>query len=425
MSERDATMKKSLKQKRYLRCGVLLLTAAILLSVTSCALRTSAAELSEGYSRQATEQGAVDDAFITAISDFSLSLFRESVTKEADNDLISPLSAVLCLSMIANGAAGETKAQMENALGMNTEKLNKCLYSYLSGLYTSDSCKVNLANSIWFRDTYQEQISKDFLQTNADWYNAQIYSAPFNSSTVKDVNNWVKHYSDGMIDSILNNISPLTVMYLINALTFDAKWETKYEKDQIRENLFTNYDKSQTTTEMMYSEESIYLSGEGVQGFAKNYAGGQYSFVALLPEENKDIYDYAASLNGEAWRSLWKNKENTAVRVAIPEFRYDRQRSLIDVLQNLGMTDMFDETLADFSALAPKDFLYCSEINQKVFIEVDRNGTKAAAITWEVMNGKSAAIAEEKVVYLDRPFLYAIVDNNTGLPLFLGIVTAL
>ena len=111
--------------------------------------------------------------------------------------------------------------------------------------------------------------------------------------------------------------------------------------------------------------------------------------------------------------------------MAIPEFRYDRQRRLNDVLQNLGMTDMFDETLADFSALAPKDFLYCSEINQKVFIEVDRNGTKAAAITWAVMDEKSADVAEEKVVHLDRPFLYAIADNHTGLPLFLGIVTAL
>ena len=413
------------RKKSFAALGSVLLAVTILSNCTSCALRTSAAEISEGYSRKATEQGTVDDAFITALSNFSLSLFRESVKKDASNDLISPLSATLCLAMLANGANGNTKTQMENVLGMNTDALNKSLYGYVSKLYTSDSCKVNLANSIWFRNTYQDQISKNFLQTNADWYNAQIYSTPFDNTTVKDINNWVKHYSDGMIDSILNKISPSTVMYLINALTFDAKWETKYEKDQIRENLFTNYDKSQTTTEMMYSEESIYLSGEGVQGFAKNYAGGQYSFVALLPEENKDIYDYAASLNGEAWRSLWKNKENTAVRVAIPEFRYDRQRSLIDVLQNLGMTDMFDETLADFSALAPKDFLYCSEINQKVFIEVDRNGTKAAAITWAGMNKSSAMIEDQKTVYLDRPFLYAIADNHTGLPLFLGIVTAL
>ena len=413
------------RKKSFAALGSILLAVTILSNCTSCALRTSAAELSEGYSRKATEQGTVDDAFITALSNFSLSLFRESVKKDASNDLISPLSATLCLAMLANGANGNTKTQMENVLGMNTDALNKSLYSYVSKLYTSDSCKVNLANSIWFRNTYQDQISKNFLQTNADWYNAQIYSTPFDNTTVKDINNWVKHYSDGMIDSILDKISPSTVMYLINALTFDAKWETKYEKDQIRENLFTNYDKSQTTTEMMYSEESIYLSGEGVQGFAKNYAGGQYSFVALLPEENKDIYDYAASLDGKAWRSLWKNKENTAVQVAIPEFRYDRQRSLIDVLQNLGITDMFDETLADFSALAPKDFLYCSEINQKVFIEVDRNGTKAAAITWGVMLNKSADVAEEKVVHLDRPFLYAIADNHTGVPLFLGIVTAL
>ena len=413
------------RKKSFAALGSVLLAVTILSNCTSCALRTSAAELSEGYSRKATEQGTVDDAFITALSNFSLSLFRESVKKDASNDLISPLSATLCLAMLANGANGNTKTQMENVLGMNTDALNKSLYSYVSKLYTSDSCKVNLANSIWFRNTYQDQISKNFLQTNADWYNAQIYSTPFDNTTVKDINNWVKHYSDGMIDSILNKISPSAVMYLINALTFDAKWETKYEKDQIRENLFTNYDKSQTTTEMMYSEESVYLSNEGVQGFAKNYAGGQYSFVALLPEENKDIYGYAASLDGEAWRSLWQSRENTAVQVSIPEFSYDRQRSLIGALKNMGMTDMFDETLADFSALAPKDFLYCSEINQKVFIEVDRNGTKAAAITWAGMNKSSAMIEDQKTVYLDRPFLYAIADNHTGLPLFLGIVTAL
>lgn len=416
---------KHLRNKLFTSLGSVLLAATILLNCTSCTLQVNATELSAGYSRQATEQGSVDDAFVTALSNFSLSLFRESIKKDASNDLISPLSAILCLAMLANGADGNTKAQMENVLGIRTDALNKSLYRYVSTLYTSDSCKMNLANSIWLRDDHRDQISKDFLQTNADWYDAQIYSTPFDHTTVKDINKWVKHYSDGMINSILNDIPELTVMYLLNALTFDAKWETKYEKNQIHEELFTHYNKSQITTEMMHSKESVYLSGEGVQGFAKNYAGGQYSFVALLPEENKDIYDYAASLNGETWRSLWKNKEDTAVRVSIPEFRYDRQRSLNDVLQTLGMTDMFDENLADFSNLASCDSLYCSEINQKVFIEVDRNGTKAAAITWGAMRGKSAGPAEEKVVSLDRPFLYAIADNNTGLPLFLGLVTAL
>lgn len=413
------------RKKFFTSLGSFLLAATILLNCTSCTLRVSAAELSAGYSRKATEQGTVDDTFITALSDFSLSLLRESLKKDGSNDLISPLSATLCLAMLANGAGGNTKVQMENVLGIDTNSLNKALYSYISGLYTADYCKVNLANSIWFRDTDKDRISKDFLQTNANWYDAQIYSAPFDNTTVKDINKWVKHYSDGMIDSILSQIPPSTVMYLINALTFDAKWKTKYEKKDIREKLFTNYNKSQATTQMMYSEESIYLSDKGVQGFAKNYSGGQYSFVALLPEEGKDIYEYAASLTGDAWRSLWKSKTTDSVQVSIPEFSYDRQRSLIGVLSKLGMTDMFDETLADFSGLAPHDSLYCSEVNQKVFIQVDRNGTKAAAITWAGMNKSSAMIEDQKTVYLDRPFLYAIADNNTGLPLFLGIITTL
>ena len=418
-------MKPTLYRKKlFLMPGCLLLSAALLLQSSSCGLRTDATALSAGYSRKAIEQGEADEAFVAALSDFSFSLFRESLQKDGSNDLLSPLSATVCLAMLANGTAGSTETELGKALGMSRDSLNKGMYGYLSTLYSAKSCKLQLADSIWIRDSEADSIRKEFLQANADWYDASVYSAPFDSSTVKDINKWVNRQSDGMIDSILDSIPDSTVMYLINALAFDAKWETKYRKSQIRDGQFIGYDGTETTASMMYSEESVFLSGEGVQGFAKNYAGGRYSFVALLPDRGSDIYTYAASLDGKQWQTLWKNKTEETVRVAIPEFRCERQRSLKESLAGLGVTKLFEEQLADFSALSSTASLHCSEITQKVFLEVDRNGTKAAAITRAGVN-KAALNPEEKIVTLDRPFLYAVADNRTGLPLFLGITAAL
>ena len=404
----------------------IILAGVLLLSSASCGLRVSAAELSKGYERTATETGEITEAFKTAMADFSMSLFKGLVTKDGENDLISPLSAVICLAMIANGADGETKTQMETAFGMDVETINKSLYAYTSSLYRADDCKLNLADSIWFRDEKNRlHVNEEFLQTNADWYDAQIYSAPFDDSTLKDINNWCKKYTDGMIEKMIDSIDADTVMYLVNALTFDAKWADKYEKKDVNEAQFTNYDGSKNTVQMLSSEESVYLSADGVKGFAKNYAGNKYSIVGLLPDEETDIYDYIDSLTGEAWMNLWNGRQTASVSVQMPEFSYSASMELNDTLKAMGMTDMFDGE-ADFSKLGYSENgnIYCSEVCQKTFIQVDRNGTKAAAITWGGMNDE-ACVEELYSVILDRPFIYAIVDNATGLPLFVGAVTAL
>ena len=404
----------------------LLLAAVMLLSCTSCGLQVKAAELSGGYSRKASESGEITEEFKAALADFSFELFHGLITRDEQNDLISPLSAVLCLAMLANGADGTTKRQMEEAFGMDIAALNRCLYAYTSSLYTSEDCKLNLADSIWFRDDEGFHVNEEFLQVNADWYDAQIYAAPFDDSTIKDINAWCRHYTDGMIDRIIDRIAPNTVMYLINALVFDAKWSVKYEKNDVKEGQFTSYGGATSVVQMLASEESIYLSSDGVRGFAKNYSGDKYSLVALLPDEGTDIYDYVNSLDGEAWLSLWSGRQHASVNVRMPEFSYGAYMKLNDALKALGMTEMFDENAADFKRLGTYDGgkIYCSSVEQKVFVQVDRNGTKAAALTWATMCGKGAP-QETLSVILDRPFVYAIADNTTGLPLFLGVVSAL
>lgn len=406
----------------------ILLATAMLLVSTGC-VRASASELSAGYTRAVTGDAEMDDTFAANAANFAFALFRETLDGEKAQQLISPLSAMLCLALVANGADGNTLAEMEGAFGMDVDTLNESLYAYTKGLYSGENCKTSLANSIWFRDADYFAVREDFLQTNADWYGAQVYKAPFDASTQKDINDWVKRNTDGMIDSILDEPpSAATVMYLINTLVFDAKWQTKYEKSDIRDRIFTNGDGSRTTVDMMYSEESTLLTGEDFLGFAKNYEGNAYSFVGLLPDdENADILEFAASLTGEEWLKVWGNRRGAPVDVGIPEFSYDSYGSLVEALRAMGMEKMFSPMDADFSKMgsAGGANLFCSSVEQKTFIDVSRNGTKAAAVTWAGMECTSAAPMESYSVILDRPFVYAIVDNATGLPLFVGVINSM
>lgn len=412
-------------KKRVFRTLVsLVLIISLIMSCTACGFQVQAAELSQGYERKATEEGTVSEAFKTAMADFSMTLFKKTVTNDSENDLVSPLSAIICLAMLANGTGGETRAQMESALGMDIDSLNKALYAYTSSLYTAKDCKLNIADSLWIRDVDGMHVNAEFLQANADWYDAKVYSAPFDGQTVKDINSWCKEYTDGMIEKMIDEIDPNAVAYLINALSFDAKWAEKYERDNIFKSVFTNYDATETKVTMLSSKEDIYLPGENYKGFIKKYSGDKYGIMCLLPEQETDIYDFIASLDGTAWMNIFDSRENYQITAKLPEFSYSSNMQLKDTLRAMGMEDMFDDAKADFSKLGSCENgnIYCSEVDQKVYIEVDRNGTKAASINWAGMFAKSAAPCP---IILDRPFVYAIVDLETGLPVFVGAVTQL
>ena len=391
----------------------------------------AAAELSKAYTRTATETGPLTDGFKTNYSSFALALFRQSLTKDTQNDLISPLSAALCLALVNNGANGNTRAQLESLFGMETDELNRSLYAYTASLYSGEDCKLSLANSIWMKENAL-QVKPEFLQANADWYNAQAYDAPFDSTTVEDINNWCYNKTTGKIKKILDDIPSLAVMYLINAVDFDAKWQDKYERTDVEKAVFHNYDGEDSEVTMLHSQEYRYLIDENSVGFTKAYKGGGYSFMALLPDEGVDIYEYIGSLDGEKWANLWASADESRedyeyreVHAAIPEFSYETELYLKDTLQALGVTDMFSATDADFSGIDETQQLFCDTVKQKAMIEVDRNSTKAAAITIAGMKCMSAAPAEPLYITLDRPFVYAIIDNTNRLPIFIGAVTSI
>lgn len=404
----------------------LFLTGAMLFS---CMTASAATLESEGYKRKISkvaEDVKISGEFMDAAAGFSFDFFEKVAVSDGRNKLISPVSALYCLGLIRNGTAGDTKAQLEDLLGVSGDELNRSLLAFMDTIENTDKCKVNIANSLWARnEEHRLHLKEEFLQANADWYGAQVYSAPFDQSTVNDINNWCKKETDGMIDRIIDGISSDDVLYLINALSFDAKWQTEYEKDQIRKHDFTGYSGKKVNKDMLFSDEGTYLSLGTAEGFTKAYAGGDYSFAALLPEEGTDVYDFAQSITGESWLTMWEGRKYESVSAGIPEFTFEDGADLKEIMQSLGVTDLFDGGLADLSEMGTSEGgnLYISEVKQKTFIQLDRNGTKAAAITWGIAADEcAAAVVDPHVIILDRPFVCAIVDNATGLPLFLGIV---
>lgn len=179
----------------------ILMCLLLCFGTSSCSIKIYAEELSKDYSRQATDTVDVKSdecrTVCSALVDFSFNLLSYGIDENGENEIMSPLSAAIALSMLINGADGETKKQLEDALGSSCDTLNKYLYSYVSGLYSKEKCKVSIANSVWFnKGSKTFTVNDDFLQSNADWYSADIFASDFDSKTLKDINNWVKKNTD-------------------------------------------------------------------------------------------------------------------------------------------------------------------------------------------------------------------------------------
>ena len=297
----------------------LLLVCAIAVNLTGCTMEVQAKDLMEGITPN--QVNAHDDLSPqnAEVTDFAIRLFKASEVS-GKNTLISPLSVLCALAMTANGAEEETLAQMEDVLGMTTAELNLYLYSYMQNLPQGEKYKLSLANSIWFTEDERFTVNQSFLQTNADYYGADIYKAPFDKQTLKDINNWVKQNTDEMIPEILDKIPEEAIMYLVNALAFEAEWMEIYEKQQVRDGKFTKEDGTKQNVEFMYSTEGTYLEDENAIGFKKYYKGGKYAFVAMLPNEGVSVSEYIASLTGESLNALLSNPQYGTVHTSMPKF---------------------------------------------------------------------------------------------------------
>ena len=418
-----------MKKKRTQSVLCFLLILAVLgTTMSGCSTKVQAEDMMKSISsRDVSDKIQITEEGNRAVTDFAVRLFKESMGQD-ENTLLSPISVLYALSMTANGADGNTLAQMEDVLGMSVDELNNHLGACQKQLSIEKDSKLYVANSIWFRDSEDFTVKEDFLQVNADYYHSAIYKSDFEKDTRDAINAWVKKNTDGMIDQILEDEIPdEALMYLVNALAFESKWQEIYEKDSVRTGTFTKEDGTEQEATMMYSEESVYLEDERATGFIKPYADGRYVFAALLPNEGVTLDAYVSNLTGEELFDFLNHPTQERVEASLPKFESEYSIEMSGVLKKMGMTDAFEYPMADFSKLGTltnkAGVIAIDRILHKTYISVAEKGTKAGAATAvEMLNKMSLRPDDTKRVYLDRPFLYMIIDTETNTPIFMGTV---
>lgn len=440
--EKGVTMRRRV---RMLVRVVLLALCIVLAGCSPASLSLSATDLTAG-ARLSTSETPLHDTLAAqdareATYDFSLRLLRSCLAEgkaEDVNVLVSPLSVLYALSMVENGAGGPTLAQMEEATGLPADALASYLNAYARRVSGEDlfdpqvsgsALPLSLANSVWLRDDGSLTVRDEFLAACGERLDAEAYAAPFDQSTVRDINAWVSDKTDGMIPEVLGEIPDAAQLYLVNALAFDDAWAEPYEAAQVSDWTFTSESGAQRHVQMMLSREGSYLEGELATGFIRPYENNDFAFVGLLPNEGVSVGELLESLDGAGLQELLTPVGGYEADAGLPKFEDRYQTELSDALRELGMTDAFDPETADFermgsSAAGP---LYVSKVLHETYVDVNEEGTRAAAVTVVGMESGSSAPMETSVreVILDRPFVYLIIDYQTGTPIFIGAVTSL
>lgn len=356
-----------------------------------------------------------------SLLDFSLALLQQEDTDK--NNVISPLSVYYCLTLAANAAGGETKAQLQQALGGTTEELNelcRALSSFLTDVGGSTSLEI--ANGVFTDEAFA--ISEDYRVTVTSLLDAEIDSVPLATGEgMQAINSWSSDKTHGMIENLLTQ-PPAGPAVLLNAIYLKATWANQFSPTNTKDAPF-NLQNGQTTVVPFMSKknsEETYLHADGVEGVILPYDDGKLSFVALLPE---DFASFVSSLDGDLWNTLLASKSQAKMNLKLPRFSISQDTELNSMLIALGIRDLFSADCADLHGLLEDATLgiYVERAFQKAKIEVGEEGTVAAAVTGMTTKAMAKPTQAEIDLTFDRPFVYAVIDNDSGIPLFLGTVT--
>ena len=404
----------------------LLLTAVLLLSACSAPV-TGKLTADLMVDIQAAEWPEAPDAppadFAAALTHFSWNILRESAANPG-NVLISPASIYLALAMTANGAAGSTRDDMLKALAsadLTVDSLNAASRDWTTRLTRGSAPALTLANSIWYRTGFSADPA--FLQRNADFYAAGARVLDFaKPEAVEIINGWVRDNTAGKIDKILAEIKPDVVMYLINTIHFKSDWKTPFVKNYTTEQAFAAPDGDVTSLFMHRTGDMTYLTEGGASGVLLPYVDDRFAFFAILPEAGQDPRQLIAAGDGAFLTRLFGSARSVPVTLSLPQFETEYSDSLVDEMKTLGMAVAFGAG-ADFSLMTAdrRADLFITEIRHKTYFKINEIGTEAAAATL-VEIGKTAVPGADIVLDFNRPFLYGIVDQTTGMPVFIGIL---
>ncbi len=363
---------------------------------------------------------------------FGFDLFHELIGQSAaENHFISPLSIIMAYGMTMNGAEGDTYDQMAEVFGleeMDRDEINSAALGLIELLTDFDEdVQFNIANSIWYRDTFD--VESDFLDTNEHYFDATIEPADFDDpETVAIINQWVEEQTEGLIDKIVEDpIDDLTMMYLINAIYFNGDWSVAFDPDDTTPMPFHFADGSEADVDMMrlLDEEGTYFTqGEDYQAVKLYYGDAGFAMTLVLPDEDTDVNTWVQEIDWSKWTDLTQGFHSVTIDLDLPKFEVEYEvEQFGEILQDLGIVDAFDWELSDFSRINPaQEDLHISDTRHKSFVNVDEEGTEAAAVTSVELSVTSANPPEPEHVSIrfDRPFFYMIHEVESNTPLFMG-----
>ncbi|HEY9639290.1 MAG TPA: serpin family protein [Coleofasciculaceae cyanobacterium] len=377
-------------------------------------------------STPAMAQPAINPQLVTADNQFGFQLFSQLVQQDpAQNLMISPTSVAIALSMLYNGAQGETQQQIANTLelqGLSLEDLNHANAALKTVLEQADpSVKLAIANSLW--GNQQITFKPDFMARMRSFYTAEVKTLDFNDpAAVNTINRWVEHHTEGKIPTILDQINPNEAMFLINAVYFKGQWQQKFDTAQTSDRPFTLLDGSTRNHPLMsQSGNYLYQENDRFQAVSLPYGDGRLSMDVFLPKPGVSLTQfYPELLSTRHWNTAMTHFTRRDGTIQLPRFQYEYTVRLNDALKSLGMPLAFDPDAADLKGLT-EQASHVSEVRHKTFIEVNETGTEAAAVTSIAVQTTSLQLPTEPfTMTVDRPFFYTIRDHKTGAILFMG-----
>jgi len=368
-----------------------------------------------------------DAKIIESSNKFGFKLFSEVLKNDREkNVFISPSSVAIALAMTYNGASGTTQLAIAKTLelqGLNLPEINSSYKAALKQLLDNSDPKVQLkiANSLWANQDVS--FRPDFLQRTQDFYQAKVSNLNFQDAAAPSIiNNWVKENTNGKIDKIIEKIEPLDVLFLINAIYFKGKWSKEFDKNQTAQYPFYITPSRQKQLPMMSQDGDYrYYENNQLQAVSLPYGkDGKFSFYIFLPKQNSNLNAFYQNLNVENWEKWITRFSKQKGFIRLPRFKTDYDVTLNDALKSLGMEEAFSNK-ANFSGMG-KNFAI-SQVKHKTFVEVNEEGTEAAAATSVGIVARSLRDEPEPFrMIVDRPFFCAIRDNQTGSLLFMGSI---
>jgi serpin B len=372
---------------------------------------------------------AIDSRLVSANTTFGFKLFEKVAEQDAGKNIfISPASIGLALAMTYNGAAGETKDGMSRALeiqGMNHLELNQAYSQLRTALESADpKVQLSIANSLWGKKGVE--FNPSFIQRNKQYYGAEITALDFSDpGAPAAINSWVSDKTKGKIDKIVDRIDSQAILFLINAIYFKGAWSAEFDKAKTRPDQFTTLAGKQKSHPMMnQSGKYRYLEGKDFQAVSLPYGGGRVSMYIFLPAKGTGLGQFQKGLNAANWDSWMRAFVETQGDIAVPRFRVEYEIGLNDALKQLGMGVAFDPDRADFSGIVKSsENAFISRVKHKAFVEVNEEGTEAAAATSVEISVTSVMRPRQSFrMIVDHPFFCAIRDNRTGALLFMGSI---